>query len=422
MRVRTAWLLLAAVNVLWAAAFMGYVQRSTTPVVRGGEILRKSDQANTSLKSASPPAVNVTNPAPTGTAAKTNLGASQPMANATFAPAGRQFGWLDVTNDVYKDYLTRLRATGCPEKQVRNIVLSDVNELMDKRRLEHAVRADTQWWKAEMYFGAFAIQNVMGSANFDQERRDLLDRLLGAGWEETIKLPPPLASVVPLTGQVLGALPADTWNSVQEVCGRAMDRSQDLNARMMAGQPIAPIETAKLREFTRSELVKILTPEQMEEFLLRRSNNSTRMRQEWRGMDLTPEEFRKVFRALDPIEHRLQLEYGGPEALSQKQRDQFEAQRDRAIREALSPERYQQFQLTKDPLYKQAQMTALQYGMNGKAIQPIYELQKSIEVRRVQITQNAALTPEQKTQALQSVAIEHQQSLQKMMGEPTYRQ
>ena len=36
MRVRTALVVLLAVNVLWAAAFLGYVRRSTTPVVKLG--------------------------------------------------------------------------------------------------------------------------------------------------------------------------------------------------------------------------------------------------------------------------------------------------------------------------------------------------------------------------------------------------
>ena len=34
MRVKTVLLMLVAVNVLWAAAFFGYVQRSTTPVIK----------------------------------------------------------------------------------------------------------------------------------------------------------------------------------------------------------------------------------------------------------------------------------------------------------------------------------------------------------------------------------------------------
>jgi hypothetical protein len=201
-----------------------------------------------------------------------------------------------------------------------------------------------------------------------------------------------------------------------------MDRHQAyLTARMNEGGGMDNIEMAKLRDMTRSDLSKVLTPEQMEEFLLRYSHNSSKLRQDMRGLDLTPDEFRKIFRGIDAFEHQTQVEYGGPEALSQKQREQLESQRDRAIRQALSPQRYEQYLLTKDPLYRQAQMTAMQYGMNGKAVKPLYELQKNLEAKRIQISQNTALTPEQRAQAMQSLGIEQQQTLQRLLGDLTYR-
>jgi hypothetical protein len=421
MRARTPWVLIAAVNVLWAAAFFGYIHRSTAPVMRGGEIVRKLDATNSILAN-SPALSQPSKPGTNTTTAAHGTNSPAPSALPKLAPAGRQFGWQDVTNEVYKEYIARLRIAGAPEKQIRSIVANDVNELMDKRRLEHAVRNDRQWWKADSYFNVFAFQAGVAAPNFDQDRRELIESLLGPGWEETIKLPATPAGVVPLGGQVLGALPADAWNNVQDVCVRARERADQLvSIQLTEGKPTDAIETAKLRDFTRTELTKILSPEQLEEFLLRYSHNSEKLRQDMRGVDLTPEEFRKIFRAIDPVEHQLQLNYGGLETLSQKQREQYEAQRERAIREALTPERYQQFQLTKDPLYKQAQMTAMNYGMNNKAIQPLYELQKNFEGRRIQVAQNTALTPEQRNAALNSIAVEHQQEIQRIISNAAYR-
>jgi Spy/CpxP family protein refolding chaperone len=118
----------------------------------------------------------------------------------------------------------------------------------------------------------------------------------------------------------------------------------------------------------------------------------------------------------------MQLDYGGPEALSPKQREQLEAQRDRAIREALTPERYQRYLATKDPIYRQAQSLAANYGLNGKAIQALYELQKSFAARQLQISQNNALTPEQRAQAMQALSLEHQQAIERMRTDTTYTQ
>jgi hypothetical protein len=287
--------------------------------------------------------------------------------------------------------------------------------------LEQAIKTDSQWWKAETFMGVLPMQNF-GGANFDEERRTLLTKLLGEGWDDMVKLPPLNSSAVNLTGPVLGALPPETWNNVQEICARSMDRHQAYQtAHLNGGGAMDNVEMAKMRNQTRTDLLKVLTPEQIEEFLLRFSHNASKLRQDMRGLELTPEEFRKIFRAIDPAEHQVQLEYGGPEALSQKQREQLEAQRDRAVREALTPARYEQYLLTKDPLYKQAQMMSAQYGMNGKAVRPLYELNKSAQAKQTQIAQNPALTQEQRQQAAQAAGLEQQQALHKLLGDATYR-
>jgi hypothetical protein len=59
--------------------------------------------------------------------------------------------------------------------------------------------------------------------------------------------------------------------------------------------------------------------------------------------------------------------------------------------------------------------------MNTKAIQALYQLHKASEMKRSEIAQNSTLTPQQKQQALQSVSLEQQQTLQRMLGDVTYR-
>ena len=418
MRLKTGFLILVAVNVLWAAAFFGYVQRSTTPVIEPG--------ANTPPGPTAPPKVPTNASAPVAAAATNQTPAPSLVAPPAVPRAVRNYSWQDVTNEIYPQYIANLRTIGCPEKQVRAIVVADVNDLFDKRRLEHAIKTDSQWWKSETFMGVLPMQGMgfgLASVNFDEERRALLTKILGEGWEDTVKLTSLNGTSVNLSGPVLGALPAEVWNTVQEICARSIDRHQTyLTARMNQPSPTDNVELAKMRQMTRSDLSKVLNAEQLEEFLLRFSQNSSKLRQDVRGIDLTPDEFRKIFRAIDPAEHQMQLEYGGPEALSPKQREQQEALRDRAIRETLAPERYLQYLATKDPLFRQAQLAASQYNLNGKAVQPLYDLQKSIETKRTQISQNTTLTPEQKNQALQSIGVEHQQVLQKLLGDPNYRQ
>jgi hypothetical protein len=418
MRVRTALAVLIAVNVIWAAAFIGYARRSTTPIVKLST--EPIATPTTSVSNASPSATTAS--VTTNTPAATNTAKPLALDPKSLASAGKKFGWQDVTNETYVDYVARLRAVGAPEKQVRKIVVADLNDLFDQRRLEHAIKTDSQWWKAETFMGILPMQNFAG-ANFDEQRRELLTKILGEDESDSVKLTSLNGAAVNLTGPVLGALPPETWNAVQEICARSMDRHQAYQmARINENKPMDNVELAKFRDQTRTDLAKVLTAEQIEEFLLRYSHNSSRMRTDLRGIDLSPDEFRKFFRAIDPLEHRIQIDYGGPEALSVKQREQLDAQRDRAAREALTPEHFSQYMSTKDPLYKQAQLMAMQYGLNGKAVQPLHDMQKSLDARRAQIAQSAAMTAEQKAQALQAIGIEHQQTLQRILGDTTYRQ
>jgi hypothetical protein len=76
----------------------------------------------------------------------------------------------------------------------------------------------------------------------------------------------------------------------------------------------------------------------------------------------------------------------------------------------------------KDPIYKQAQFTAMTYGMNGKAVKPLYEMHKSMEAKRLQISTNKALSEQERNQAIQSLGLEQQQTLQRLLGDVTYRQ
>src|SRR6266498_41070 len=333
----------------------------------------------------------------------------------------KKFGWKQLENDEagkteeYKTYLDSLRAVGCPEEKVHYIVREDIDELFAKKRLKEAVAHDLEWWRSEPELSVAGVLQERGR-NLEEQRRALIEKYLGADAAETEKGEAMLWSNVQLTGPVLGNLPPETHNAVQEICGKSIERHQGAFwARVNDGQPLNQVEMARLREQTRADLRKVLSPEGMEEFLLRYSHNAHQLRQELRGFEPTPEEFRKILRATDSMDHQLQLEYGGPEALSQQQRERYLAQREAAIKEAIGPKRYQDYLLVKDPLYRQAQLTATQYGAPPRAIMPIYQMTKASESKRQKILNDSALTPQQKSEALNAVNQEQLRTVQQIV-------
>jgi hypothetical protein len=425
MRERNLLYLFLGLNVALAGAFMIYLFLSTNrePGVIATSFASPAKTNSTPSTQATPvlksnAVVGVTNKAPAANEAS-NVAAA---AAARPAFSGKKFSWQDVETDAYRSYIDSLRAVGCPDDKVRTIVVADVNELFDKKRLQEAVRHDMQWWRPESQ--NFAVVNVLQERGraLEEQRAALIAKLLGEEVATDEKTDALLWSSVQLTGPVLGALAPEVHNEVQEICARSMERHQNYFwTRVNEGQPMNQVEMAKLREQTRSDLRKVLNDDQVEEFVLRYSHNASRLREELRGFEPTPDEFRKIFRAIDPLEHQLQMEYGGPEAMSEKQRERFEAQRNEAIREALTQERYQAFLLTKDPLYRQAQMVALQYGAPAKAVLPIYKMTKLNESKRQQIINDANLTPQQKSEALNAMNLEQQRHIQRIVSENANR-
>jgi uncharacterized protein YdcH (DUF465 family) len=176
-----------------------------------------------------------------------------------------------------------------------------------------------------------------------------------------------------------------------------------------------------LRQQTRNELAQVLNAEQFEEYVLRYSNNAVALRGELRGLTATPQEFRNLFRVTDQLDQQIQLLAGSADPASVKRRQELEQQRDASVREALGAERYQQYKLGQDPIYREAQAVAQQFGAPSEKIFPLYEINRVTEQERQRIRNDSTLTAEQRTQALEAVQTAQQTSWRRLLGEEAYQ-
>ena len=425
--------LFLGLNVALAACFVVYLLLASNnqPTVVPTAFTTPAALTNTTLKVASSgtnaavaslatnESVNI---APrTNAAVVTNLDVRKPLFTQ------RKFGWEQIQSDAqtktneYLTYLDSLRAVGCPEDKIRYIVLTDINELFSKKRLKEAVTYDVKWWRSEMEMSVTGVLQEKGRG-LEEERRVLIERYLGAEAVEAEKGEAMLWSSVQLTGPVLGNLPTETHNQVQEICARSIERSSGIQwARFNNNQAPNAVDMAQLRERTRADLRKVLNAEGMEEFLLRYSQNSKLLRDELRSFEPTADEFRKIFQATDQMDHQLQLEYGGVETLSPLQRERHVAQREAAIKEVLEPARFQDYLLHKDHLYGLAKLTATQFGAPPKAVMAIYQVTKTNELRRQNILNDTALAPQQKTDALTALKQEEIRKIQQVVSDSKKR-
>lgn len=337
-----------------------------------------------------------------------------PTSRTNFVVRRQFFSWRDVESPDYEVYIANLRAIGCPEQTVRDIIIADVNALYARRRATEIVTPEQQWWRSDVDTNVWLVAQEK-SRELDEERRALLTRLLGPNWEsgDLVSLPRPSRPGLVLDGPILGALPSDTKQALQQISVRSEARLQAyLDAQSQQGKSADPVEIAKLRQQTREELASVLSPGPLEEFLLRYSQEANNLRADFGQLDYfnpTPDEFRAVFRATDSIDQQLALLADSTDPSAAQNRQALEAQRENAIKIALGPDRYQEYQLLHDPLYRDAVAAADEAG-TPDAAQTLYQISLAAASSQDSILSNTNLTDSQKAIRMKQLELEQLQA------------
>jgi hypothetical protein len=333
----------------------------------------------------------------------------------------QNFTWDEIESADFPTYIANLRAIGCPEATIRDIIVADVNQLFARRRAMEVVSAEQQWWRSE------PDPEVTQTASekletLETERRTLLSALLGPDWESSYYPYPAHPEAPPLDGPILGALPPKTKQAIRDIESRAAERQQTyLDSLQKEGKQPDAAELARIRQQTRAELSEALNPEQLEEYLLRYSNHASSLRAELHGLANTPDQFRTLFRLTDPIDQQLQLLSNTNDVAIATRRRELEKERNQAIQQMLGTDDYKQYKLMQDSLYREVQLVAQQAGMPSDKIVPLYEISRAIEQERQRIRDDETLSDEQKEQALQTVQAAQRNSWRKLLGDAVYQ-
>ena len=348
-------------------------------------------------------------------AAAAALGQTPAVQTRTNYVARRQlFSWRDIESGDYATYAGNLRDIGCPEQTIRDIIIADVNALYTRKRATELVTVDQQWWRSQP--DPSVVQAAAEKVRaLEDERRGLLARLLGTNWEsgDLVSLPRPSRPGVALDGPVLGPLVVDTKQAVQDISVRSQDRLEAyLEAQNRAGKEADPTVIAKLRQQTRDELARLLSPVQLEEFLLRYSQNANELRAELgqlRFFNQTPDEFRAVFRAVDGLDQRIDLLADATDPGAVGQRKSLEAQREEAIKNALGQKRYEEYQRLHDAVYRDAVAAAEEAG-TPEAAGTIYAINLAARAEQDRIRGDTNLTAEQRSIELKRLELQQLQA------------
>jgi hypothetical protein len=338
--------------------------------------------------------------------------------NVLFQP--RLLSWKDIESDDYPTYVRNLRGIGCPPETVRDIIVADVNALFARRRAVEVPHAAQQWWRLEPD-SELADLITTKTSELERERRDLLTRLLGSGWEEAIAAGEAPGAGDELSGPLLGDLTEEARRQVRAIERASRERAATLLREHGPGASLKAAESARLERETRARLAEVLNPEQLEEYLLRHSLTAQRLRAELKEVDVTPEEFRSLFKAMDALDAE-KTELGeGSDPASRKRLAELERKEQAALEKEVGTARYVRLRLARDAVFRDTWNVAEKAGVAAEQVIPLYQVnQATIEERR-RVLADDSLPPEEQTRRLAELYEQRLVALRALVGADAFQ-
>jgi hypothetical protein len=331
------------------------------------------------------------------------------------------FTWDQISSTNYVEFIKNLRAVGCPDRTISDIVSAEINRLYARRRVTEVDYPNYQWWRSDPDPALVEAANAK-IQSLDAERRELLSSLLGPGWNTESKALVAARAGITLTGPVLGDLPPDVKEAAFIIIADAQEKIeayQEEQARL--GKPVDPMQMVRLREDPFVQLVTILAPPQYDEFVLRYSPAAQQLREEMRGMDLSQDQFHDLFNAVGSIIGQPVYFYSGDDPQLLRQQQQLQAQSQALMKTVLGQQVYSAYQLNQDPLYRSSKTTIEQLGVPATAITPLYDINRATQAELNRIRNDDTLSNDEKVEALAQTQVQQQQSLEQLLGPEAFQ-
>lgn len=341
-------------------------------------------------------------------AAATAGSSSEPGRNAPSAagtavdntPVPRSQIWSALQADDLKAYVAHLRAAGFPEKTIRTLVGLALAERHAERRKElESGFSETPYWRQQTWWGNEPKKQAALNQLW-REHRETLDQLLGPDPDEPVQ-------ARSWRQRQYGGIPREKVDEIQRLQQDYGELSQEIN-RAAKGfllpedrEKLAFLEKEKL-----ADLHELLTPDEFLEYQLRNSPAANQLRNDFRQIELTEEEFRALYALRAAVDEQL----GNPDPFLSRKRDQAEG-RDKAetqlreqYRTVLGEERYAEYLRSREGNYEQLRRLAERLELPKETAANIHHLQKSTEQKANEIRRNSKLKPEERNAQLSALA------------------
>jgi hypothetical protein len=324
--------------------------------------------------------------------------------------------WTSVETADYREYIENLRAIGCPEETVRDIIIADINKLYaSKVAALYPSPKEFKFWRVEDR--AARLENRERDEKREElndEKRELIKELLGVDYD---------AEMARWSGRPTeddwryGFLSPEKQEQAKALYAKYREMERDL---FRDGGGMTAENRAKfmaLRAEREAEMAKLLGPEEFAQYQLRNSYTARNMRENLTGFQPSEDEFRKIFDLKKTFDDQFGFMRDGSDEAVREERRLAQQKLDEQLLATLGPQRFQEYQLSQDDRYRENVDFAQRYNLEPQVAKTLYDVRIAAEQERNRIRADSSLNEQARAAALNELAQLTQAALQPTLGD-----
>ena len=324
------------------------------------------------------------------------LKAAKPFPAATETPV-TVVPWRLIESADYRQYMANLRAVGCPEWLIRDIIVADIDDFYQQKS-----KSDPFYFAP--WQGVDQRRKVSRSRSaklfaLRQEKRALVKSLLGYEWDNHAN---EIWNQDSMTSLMWGFLPDDKVSQVLSLKDKYAEAAQ--NIRDDANFILIDEDRARLQtlydEFG-AETSRLLSPSELDELQLRAQQGFLLANDiNFDGVTISREELREMVRLSKSFKDMAREEFIPDRPLSEaeqsRQKTAFEAQ----VKQLLGLKRFADYQRAQDFNFRETFEFTQRNVLPQVAAIRVYEARRNAEAQSNELQKDGNLSPEERAAAL----------------------
>jgi hypothetical protein len=334
------------------------------------------------------------------------------------------FNWSQLESTDYRQYIANLRAIGCPELTLRDIIMTDVMRLYAQRRGQYYQNGRPfKFWETDEKRKLKQTQieeREKQLAQIDKELPAVLRELLGVNYERELNK---YFVDTDEDNRRLAFLSDDKRSRLLALRDQFEGEREFVTYDLQEG-PLSPGDIEKLRKINEEQdaaLSALLTPQEKEEYELSMSPTADHLRAALIGFNPTEDEFRDLFRRQQAIDAAYAYEdMSDPTVRAAKAAEEQSMMGD--VKAQLSPDRAAALERARDPEYQNLSLLTERFDLPAETSQAILDMRQTAEDEKQQLLANKEIPPERLEAALKAIEAETERAARETLGDKAYAQ